>query len=134
MVNVYSGSVIRGDGQWKIARRVVERSSSGPGGPRSRPWNVLLAWVGIDGALLDVPRLSKSESIEDCLKDLDRVVTDLKRDRLAAGLSVAEAAPVAHAPELHWRVDSNSARADATGAPHAHQCLKASTVRSTGCL
>ena len=29
MVNVYSGSVIRGDGQWKIARRVVDRSSTG---------------------------------------------------------------------------------------------------------
>ena len=88
---------------------------------------------------MDFPRLSKSESIEDCLKDLDRVVTDLKRDRLAAGLSVAEAAPVAHAtdsygkhrikhrafyeskyPELHWRVDSNSARADAVGAHHVH--------------
>ena len=76
LVNVYSGSVIRGDGQWKIARRVVERSSSGSCGPRTRPWNVLLAWVGIDGAILDVPRLSKSESIEDCLKDIDRVDQD----------------------------------------------------------
>ena len=95
--------------------------------------------------------MSKSKSIEACLKDLDRVVTDLKNDRVVAGLSVAEAAPVAHAtdsygkhrikygafyqskfPELHWRVDSNSARADVTGAPHTRQCLRASTVRTTG--
>ena len=139
MVNVYSGSVIRGDGQWKIARRVVERRSGGRRGPHTRPWNVLLAWVGIDGALLDVPRLSKSECIEDCLKDLDRVVTDLRRDRLEAGLSISEACPVAHAtdsygkhrlqyrafykrkfPEISWSVDSNSARGDATGAHRVH--------------
>ena len=139
MVRVYSGSVFRGECYWKIARRVVEKTSSRAWGHRSRPWNVVLAWMGIDGALLDVPRFSKSESVEDCLKNLDRVVTDLKHDRLAAGLSVDEAAPVAHAtdsygkhrnklgafydskfPELRWRVNSATARADATGAQHVH--------------
>ena len=63
----------------------------------------------------------------------------MKNDRLAAGLSVAEAAPLAHAtdscgkqrnkyrafyeskfPELHWRVNSNNVRVDAVGAQHVH--------------
>ena len=88
---------------------------------------------------MDFPRLSKSEFVQDCLQNLDRVVTDLKHDWLAAGLSVAEAAPVAHATdnngkhrnklrafydskfsELHWPVNSASAKAEATGAQHVH--------------
>ena len=70
--------------------------------------------------------------------DLDRVVTDLKHDRLAADLSVAEAAPLLHAtdsygkhrkkysafyeskfPELHWRLHSATGRPDVMGAQHA---------------
>ena len=35
--------------------------------------------------------------------DLDRVVTDLKHDRQAAGLGVAEAAPVAHATDSYGK-------------------------------
>ena len=66
--------------------------------------------MGIDGALLDVPRFSKSESVQDCLQNFDRVVTDLKHDRLAAGLSVAEAAPVAHATTTSGSTATSSQR------------------------
>ena len=70
---------------------------------RSRPWNGVLAWVGIDGALLDVPRLSNSESIEGCLMDLGHVVTELQHDRLAADLSVAEASSLAVATDTYGK-------------------------------
>ena len=69
--------------------------------------------------------------------DLDRVVTDLKHDRLDADLSVAEAAPLLHAtdsygkhckkyrtfyddkyPELHGRLHPATARPEVMGAQH----------------
>ena len=56
-VHVYSGSIIRGDGHHRLARRVVRMEK----GKRTRPWNVLLGWVGVDGALLAPPTLSASE-------------------------------------------------------------------------
>ena len=55
--------------------------------------------MAIGGALLDVPRLAVSESIEDCLTDLDLVVTDLKNDRLVAGMSIEQFALTAHATD-----------------------------------
>ena len=58
-VHIYAGSILRGDGHHRIARRVVKHVK----GKRTRPWNVLLGWVGVDGALLAPPSLSASETL-----------------------------------------------------------------------
>ena len=58
-VHIYCGSILRGDGHHRIARRVVKHVD----GKRTRPWNVLLGWVGVDGALLAPPSLSASEML-----------------------------------------------------------------------
>ena len=80
LINVHAGSVVRGDGHWKLARKIVQAV---PGQRRpKRPWNVILAWASVDGSLLDVPRPSKGESIEEVLEDLDPVIDDLESDRL----------------------------------------------------
>jgi hypothetical protein len=133
-VNVYSGSIIRSDGHFKLARRIVVFANS-ESARTLHPWNVILAWVGVDGSLLDVPRPAKGESIEDLLLDLDDVVTDLKDDRLEGGLSIEEAAPAANTtdsygkhrlkydsffrrkfPEHQVQVQSVTPRGDAVGA------------------
>ena len=58
-LHIYCGSILRGDGHHRIARRVVKHVD----GKRTRPWNVLLGWVGVDGALLAPPSLSASEML-----------------------------------------------------------------------
>ena len=60
---------------------------------------VLLAWVTVDGALFQPVTAAETEDWVDLQPDLDAVVTNLKQDRLASGLSLAEAAPVAHATD-----------------------------------
>ena len=97
LVNIYSGTVIRGDGHWKMAQLIVQR----PPGQRwpLRPFNVLLGWCAVDGALFDIPTPASGESNEDILKDLEHIVEDLKADRLEHGVSLAEAKPVCHATD-----------------------------------
>lgn len=58
-VHIYSGGIVRGDGHHKLARRVIKMV----GGKKTRPWNVLLGWVGVDNALLAPPSLAHSESL-----------------------------------------------------------------------
>ena len=101
LINVYSGSVISGDGHWRLAQRIIE-SVPGHRYPR-RPWNVLIGWCFVDGALADVPRPAKGEAIEDLLLDLEPIVDDLREDRLENGLSPAEAVPVGHSTDSYGK-------------------------------
>ena len=100
-----------------------------------RPWNVLLAWSGVDGLMLDVAKPASAEAIENILSDLGPVIDDLKHDRLSAGLTLEQACPIGHCtdsygkhrlrldafyrgkyPDLAVRVRSTSAKSDASGA------------------
>ncbi|CAK0852894.1 unnamed protein product, partial [Prorocentrum cordatum] len=94
-VNVYSGSVVRGDGNWDLAARV--RNDQG------REFSVILAWIGVDGALLKPVIASKTEDLVDLLPDLDDVVSSLKRDRQEAGLGLAASAPICHSTDVHGK-------------------------------
>ena len=91
-VNVYSGSVVRGDGNWDLAARV--RNDQG------REFSVILAWIGVDGALLKPVIASKTEDLADLLPDLDDVVSSLKRGRQEAGLGLAASAPICHCTDV----------------------------------
>ncbi|CAL1150457.1 unnamed protein product [Cladocopium goreaui] len=96
LINVYSGSVIRGDGNQDVAKRIAMYDEAGQ---KTHPYTVLLAWVTVDGALFQPVTAAETEDWVDLQPDLDAVVTNLKQDRLASGLSLAEAAPVAHATD-----------------------------------
>lgn len=98
LINVYSGSVIRGDGNHDVAKRITVYDDSGQA---THPFTVLLAWVTVDGALFQPVTLSATEDWPDLQPDLDAVVSRLKEDRLAAGLSLAESAPIAHATDSY---------------------------------
>ncbi|CAK0821586.1 unnamed protein product [Prorocentrum cordatum] len=98
-INVYSGAVIRGDGNYVQARKVA---AEGDGG-RDRPRTVLLAWVTVDGALYQPPTLSRSEDVKDALQDLGPLAGSFKQDRLEAGLSLVDSAPAVHATDVYGR-------------------------------
>ena len=67
-LNVYSASVVRGDGNWELAQRITVPK---PGGTRKdRPYTCLLAWLGVDGALPQPPTPTNSEDITAILGDL----------------------------------------------------------------
>ena len=101
LVNVYSGSVVRGDGHWRLAQRIADRIAEQRWPVRK--WNCLLCWSGVDGAILQPPTPSTSEAIEDILIDLHPLVDNLKADRLAHGLSMDEAAPIAHSTDSYGK-------------------------------
>ena len=96
-INVYSGAVIRGDGNYEQARKVAVEGDGG----RDRPYTVLLAWVTVDGALYQPPTLSRSEDVKDVLQDLGPLVGSFKQDRLEAGLSLVDSAPAVHATDVY---------------------------------
>ncbi|CAK0831430.1 unnamed protein product [Prorocentrum cordatum] len=98
-INVYSGAVIRGDGNYEQARKVAVEGDSG----RDRPCTVLLAWVTVGGALYQPPTLSRSEDVKDALQDLGPLVGSFKQDRLEAGLSLVDSAPAVHATDVYGR-------------------------------
>ncbi|CAK0847750.1 unnamed protein product, partial [Prorocentrum cordatum] len=94
-VNLYSGSVVRGGGNWDLAARV--RNDQG------REFSVILVWIGVDGALLKPVIASKTEDLVDLLPDLDDVVSSLKRDRQEAGLGLAASAPMCHCTDVYGK-------------------------------
>ena len=130
-VCVYSGSVIRGDGNYDLALRAAVRREDGKW---TRPYSVALAWIGVDGALLQPISPSRSEGIQDVLMDLRSLASDHKAARLQAGIPLACAPPAFHAtdvygrhrlqltrfwndayPELRTRVETPTPRANAQG-------------------
>ena len=130
-INLYSGTLVRHDGNYDIPERVVEISE----GVRRRPHGCLVAFLGVDGSLLAPPELLPSEDLPDLLPALENVVDSLKADRLQAGMAVPQSCPIAHAtdsyqkqrlalqafyrqkfPELDTEILATSPKADAAGA------------------
>ena len=94
LINIYSGSGIRGDGNWDIATRIFA--------PRSQPPStVLLAWLTNDGYLYQPPTAHQREDIKTINQQLDPVMTRAYDDRIEASLSVAESAMCFHAADSH---------------------------------
>ena len=91
-INVYCGSIIRGDGNYELANRIIDKD-------KKHPFTVILAWVGIDGALLRPVSPHPREDWPCISKDLGDMLDENKKDRLEAGMSLIECAPVAHATD-----------------------------------
>jgi hypothetical protein len=85
-VNVYSGTIVRGDANWQLADRIVAEPK----------YTALLAWVAVDGALYQPPTPAEREDLPSLLADLEPLVDRVKMDRLEAGLGQADACMVAH--------------------------------------
>ncbi|MCP4241119.1 MAG: hypothetical protein GY772_11210, partial [bacterium] len=93
-VHAYSGSAVRGDGNYKIAKRL--RAPTG-----SRPYTCIIAWVGLDGALLRPPAAHRGEAWPDLTASLEPLLQDLRRNRLAAGILADMAPPAFHATDSY---------------------------------
>ena len=97
--SVYSGTVVRGDCQWKIARRIVVWSVDNC--RHERPLTALSAWMAVDGSAYQSPTPLPKEDIHNLLQDLDPLVDRVKEDRLNAGLSFEQSVFVAHATDVY---------------------------------
>ena len=132
-INVYSGSAIRGDGNYEIATRIAVYDPVKK--TYHRPHTVILGWTSLDGCLLDVPRASRTEAIQDVIRDLEPVVDEISRDRMEQGMDLIDCLPASHstdsygkhrnhyvafydrkASELITVVNSSTPKGDATGA------------------
>lgn len=86
----YSGGIVRGDGNYKIAKKLRQSLRE------RRPWNCIVAWCGTDGAVLAPPDRLASEDFEDLKDSLLPLLQNIRSSRLQAGLDLVESAPVAH--------------------------------------
>ncbi|CAK0823800.1 unnamed protein product, partial [Prorocentrum cordatum] len=100
-LHIYSGQIIRGDGNFDLAKRIGRKSGEGPFA--NIDYAVVLAWCGIDGCLLKPVAPAESEAWEDLCPDLGDVVTCLRGDRLRRGLSLREAAPVCRSTGMYGK-------------------------------
>ena len=131
--------MIRGDGNFKLAKRVCVPVW----GRRfhARPFTVVLAWTGTDGSLLKPVALKRGETLKCIVEDLAPLLDSIKAARLAAGLPPEACAPVFHAtdnfrsqrkrlrelyrqkwPELHTRVLARTPLGDAAGSADVGAC------------
>ena len=133
------GQVIRGDGNFKLAKRVCVRLW----GRRFplRPYTVVLAWTGTDGSLLQPVALKRGETLNCIVEDLAPLLDSIKAARLAEGLPPEACAPAFHAtdnfrsqrnrlcalyrqkwPELHTRALARTPLGDAAGSADVGSC------------
>ena len=99
--SVYSGTVVRGDCQWILARRIVEWDAEKK--KYDRPYTALSAWMAVDGSAYQGATPFPKEGIHDLLLDLTPVVDRVKEDRLSEGLPYAQAVFVAHCTDSYGK-------------------------------
>ena len=97
---LYNMSIVRGDGHYDLASRVLERDPGHATGQR-RPYTCILAWCGTDGSLLKPFVLKPGESFEDQAKDLEPYLQTAKGIRMAFGMDWAASRPTVHATDTY---------------------------------
>lgn len=102
-VQVYSGSAVKGDGNFKLAAKIgVSRRDAATGRLRvERPFSVVLGWTGVDGALLKVIKAKKTEDWPDLKDDLDELHDEMKLNRERAALATQDVPPVSHSTDTY---------------------------------
>ena len=96
---VYNGQLIRGDGNYDLAKAVVRYVE----GKKSHPYTVALAWCGVDGSLLVPVSLAQSESWHSVEASLAPLLQKLKQARLRAGFSLEDSIPCFHATDSYHK-------------------------------
>ena len=97
---LYNMSIVRGDGHYDLASRVLERDPSHATGQR-RPYTCILAWCGTDGSLLKPFVLKPGESFQDQAADLESYLQKAKGVRMAFGMDWAASRPTVHATDTY---------------------------------
>ncbi|CAJ1379993.1 unnamed protein product [Effrenium voratum] len=92
---VYNGQLIRGDGNYDLAKAVVSMVD----GKRTHRYSVALGWCGVDGSLLAPVSLAEAESWPCVEASLGPLLRKIKRARLQAGFSLQESLPCFHATD-----------------------------------
>ena len=98
-VHAYSGSAVRGEGNYKIAERIVSRQ----GAQRARPYTCVVAWVGLDGALLCPPAAHLGEAWADFESTLTPLLREIQEKRRLAGISSERVPPALHATDTYGK-------------------------------
>ena len=95
---LYSAQGVRHDGHYKLNKRIVGRLMRFPSGKgaRQRPYNAILAFTGVDGALLAVPEATDGEGWRTLEPILEALLWKIKATRLEAGLSLLQSCPTFH--------------------------------------
>ena len=91
---VYNGQGIRHDGNYGLAKRIVQRRGE------SRR-TVVIAFCGLDGSLLEPPVSRETEDWSDIESVLRPLLQDLKAARLNAGISLDLSIPVFHSTDSY---------------------------------
>jgi hypothetical protein len=86
----------QGRRNWELAQHITVPKLGGT--RKDHPYTCLLAWVGVDGGLLQPPTPTNSEDITAILGDLEPLVARIRADRLESGMSFAASAVVATRP------------------------------------
>lgn len=81
--DAYNAQILRVDGHFKVAKRIVLYIPGGKG-KRERPFTCILAFCGVDGSLLRPPVPLRSE----CLEEIQPILQPLLNE--AAGDNVAD--------------------------------------------
>ena len=96
---VYNGQLIRGDGNYDLAKAVVRYVE----GQKSHPYTVAFAWCGVDGSLLVPVSFAQSESWHCIEASLAPLLRKLKQARLRAGFSLEDSIPCFHATDSYHK-------------------------------
>eukprot|EP00435_Cladocopium_sp_Y103_P075461 s20_g58.t1 len=96
---VYNGQLIRGDGNYDLAKAV----SSVENGKKVHKYSVALGWCGVDGSLLAPISLARAESWPCLHASLAPLLRKIKQARLRAGLSLEESLPCFHATDSYHK-------------------------------
>lgn len=95
---LYNGQVIRTDGNWDLARRIVNTGKS-----KKRPYTAMMAMCGVDGSLLSPVVARRAESWPELCGWMRPYLESLRDTRQAAGFSLVESMPVAHATDTYGK-------------------------------
>ena len=96
---IYNSKGIRGDGNYKMAKRIVLRVWP----RRTRPFTVILAWCGLDGSLLQPMKAYARECWPLIARDLEAMLRDIQLFGLSAGLPLMDTLPVFHATDSYQK-------------------------------
>jgi len=107
-VHVYSGSNIKGDGNRKLANRIVanklrEEDDTVGRFHWHRPYSNVQGWTGVDGALLKPVTGLATEDMSDVLADLGPLMDVLAENRRKANLPPQAIPPVSHSTDVYGK-------------------------------
>ena len=99
---LYNAKVIRGDGNYKLAKR--HRLHRGKG---DFTWTVVLGWCALDGSLLQPFHAKETEAFPHIEEDLEPMLKDIRDYGLGEGDSLEDTVPLTQSTDVYERHKPN---------------------------